>query len=164
MPYRHAQAGAMCVDLSFECVLFSVSKGSLSKKACHRNVTYHALSWLCLLRCLEGNVVVFHAVAHRRFFFAFRRWPAFAASVALILGARLLLLVVRQRQIAQDRALLAFVACLAWQVLHDEMRVAVLTSAVFVRPRYKVEILAVFALKQVVFDNARDVDFDFDGS
>lgn len=164
MPYRHAQAGAMCVDLSFECVLFSVSEEILSKEACHRNVTYRALSWLRLLRCLEGNVVVLHAFAYRRFFVAFGRWPAFTSAVALILLARLLLLVVRQRQVAQDRALLAFVACLAWQVLHDEMRVAVLTSAVFVRPRYEVKVLAVFALKQVVFENARDVDFDFDGS
>jgi hypothetical protein len=81
----------MCVDLSFECVLFSVSKEILSKEARHRNVTYRALSWLRLLRCSERNIIILHAVAHRRFFFAFRRWPALASAVALILGARLLL-------------------------------------------------------------------------
>ena len=79
----------MCVDLSFECVLFSVSKEILSKEACHRNVTYRALSWLCFL-CLKRNVVVIIKTAIKRAFL--RRWPALASAVACILLARLLLL------------------------------------------------------------------------
>lgn len=115
----------------------------------------------------KENVIVFHAVLDFRLGIldgARRRLSGCRGRTAgrLRLGARRFFL--GQRQVSKDRRLHALVTVLLRDVLRHKMRVTILAGAVFVRPCDKVQVLPVFALEQVLFQNTRDVDLDFDWS